>query len=48
MAMSVRLFGLSSWSILAPEALVGVASVGVLYATLRRSLLGWRNSPGQT
>jgi 4-amino-4-deoxy-L-arabinose transferase-like glycosyltransferase len=36
MAMSVRLFGLSSWSILVPEALAGVAAVGVLYATVRR------------
>ena len=41
-ALSVRLFGLSSWSILVPEALLGVASVGVLYATVRRSLLRWR------
>lgn len=45
-ALSVRLFGLTSWSILVPEALLGVASVGVLYATLRRSLLGWRPSSG--
>src|SRR5690348_7654717 len=36
MALSVRVFGLSSWSILVPEALAGVASVGVLYATVRR------------
>jgi len=36
MALSVRLFGLSSWSILVPEALAGVAAVGVLYATVRR------------
>ncbi len=48
MALSVRLFGLSSWSILAPEALLGVASVGVLYVTLRRSLLAWRGDPGST
>ena len=48
MALSVRLFGLSSWSILVPEALLGVASVGVLYATVRRSLLSWRNAPGST
>jgi 4-amino-4-deoxy-L-arabinose transferase-like glycosyltransferase len=48
MALSVRLFGLSSWSILAPEALLGVASVGVLYAGVRRSLLGWRGGLGQT
>ena len=38
MALSVRIFGLSSWSILVPEALLGVASVGVLYATVRRVL----------
>jgi 4-amino-4-deoxy-L-arabinose transferase-like glycosyltransferase len=36
MALSVRLFGLSSWSILVPEALCGVAAVGVLCATVRR------------
>ncbi|GCD44263.1 glycosyl transferase [Streptomyces paromomycinus] len=36
MALSVRLFGLSSWSILVPEALMGVATVGVLYAAVRR------------
>ncbi len=36
MDASVRLFGLSSWSILVPEALMGVAAVGVLYATVRR------------
>jgi 4-amino-4-deoxy-L-arabinose transferase-like glycosyltransferase len=37
MALSVRIFGLSSWSILVPEALMGVASVGLLYATVRRT-----------
>ena len=36
MALSVRLFGLSSWSILVPEALMGVATVGVLYLAVRR------------
>ncbi|MET7968968.1 glycosyltransferase family 39 protein [Micromonospora sp. NPDC005305] len=36
MALSVRLFGLSSWSILVPQALLGVASVGVLHAAVRR------------
>jgi 4-amino-4-deoxy-L-arabinose transferase-like glycosyltransferase len=35
-ALSVRLFGLSSWSVLAPQALMGVATVGLLYATVRR------------
>jgi 4-amino-4-deoxy-L-arabinose transferase-like glycosyltransferase len=36
MALSIKIFGLSSFSILLPEALMGVASVAVLYATLRR------------
>lgn len=36
MAMSVRLFGLSSWSILVPQALMGVATVGLLHATVKR------------
>jgi 4-amino-4-deoxy-L-arabinose transferase-like glycosyltransferase len=36
MSLSVRLFGLSSWSILVPEALMGVATVALLYATVRR------------
>ncbi|MFG3602984.1 ArnT family glycosyltransferase [Micromonospora chersina] len=36
MALSVRVFGLSSWSVLVPQALLGVASVGVLYAAVRR------------
>ena len=48
MALSVRLFGLNSWSILVPEALLGVASVGVVYATVRRTLRGWRPAAGQT
>jgi 4-amino-4-deoxy-L-arabinose transferase-like glycosyltransferase len=36
MSLSVRLFGLNPWAILAPQALAGVACVGVLYATVRR------------
>ena len=40
MALSVRLFGLSSWSILMPQALLGVASAWILYGTVRRSLAG--------
>lgn len=36
MALSVRLFGLSSWSILVPQAVMGVASVALLHATVRR------------
>lgn len=37
MALSVRLFGLSSWSLLVPQAVMGVASVGVLHGTVRRT-----------
>ncbi len=36
MATSVRLFGLNSWSILVPQALMGVASVWVLYLAVSR------------
>ncbi|MGV8965002.1 MAG: ArnT family glycosyltransferase [Cellulomonas sp.] len=41
MALSVRIFGLSSWSILVPQALLGVATVGVVYASVRR----WFSAP---
>ena len=37
MGLSVRIFGLSSWSILVPQALEGVAAVALLYATVRRT-----------
>ncbi|HEY8913467.1 glycosyltransferase family 39 protein [Lacisediminihabitans sp.] len=36
MALSARLFGLSSFSILLPEAIMGVVTVGLVYATVRR------------
>ncbi len=36
MGISARLFGVNAWSILVPQALEGVAAVGVLYATVRR------------
>jgi 4-amino-4-deoxy-L-arabinose transferase-like glycosyltransferase len=36
MDLSARLFGVNSWSILVPNALEGVATVGVLYLTVRR------------
>ena len=36
MELSARVFGLNSWSLLIPQALEGVATVGVLYATVRR------------
>jgi 4-amino-4-deoxy-L-arabinose transferase-like glycosyltransferase len=37
MELSARAFGLSSFSILLPEALMGVATVAVVYLTVRRS-----------
>ncbi|MES5819076.1 glycosyltransferase family 39 protein [Streptomyces sp. RG80] len=36
MALSVRIFGLSSWAILMPEVLMGIGSVAVVYASVRR------------
>ncbi|MFD4947509.1 ArnT family glycosyltransferase [Streptomyces sp. NPDC058239] len=36
MALSVRIFGLSSWAVLVPQVLMGVATAGVLYAAVRR------------
>ena len=36
MDLSARIFGLNYWSVLVPQALEGVACVGVLYATVRR------------
>ena len=35
----VRMFGLSSWSILLPQALMGVGTVGLVYLTTRRLLV---------
>ncbi len=37
MGLSVRIFGLSAWSILLPEALIGVGTVAVLFLTVKRS-----------
>jgi 4-amino-4-deoxy-L-arabinose transferase-like glycosyltransferase len=37
MALSGKLFGFSYWSMLVPQALMGVASVGLLYAAVRRT-----------
>ncbi|MGW2341995.1 ArnT family glycosyltransferase [Streptomyces sp. NPDC001661] len=36
MGLSVRLFGLNSWAILAPQVLMAVATAGVLYGAVRR------------
>ena len=38
MGLSVRLFGLNPWSILVPEALMGVLTAWLVYATVRRTL----------
>ncbi|WP_018547519.1 ArnT family glycosyltransferase [Streptomyces sp. LaPpAH-108] len=36
MELSVRIFGLNSWAILTPEVLMGVGTVAVVYAAVRR------------
>ncbi|BCY07870.1 glycosyltransferase family 39 protein [Actinoplanes sp. L3-i22] len=36
MGLSARIFGVNSWSILAPQALMGVASVWLLYLAVKR------------
>ena len=36
MELSGRIFGFNSWSMLAPQALEGVATVGLVYLTVRR------------
>ncbi|MEU6133513.1 glycosyltransferase family 39 protein [Nocardioides sp. NPDC047086] len=36
MGLSVRLFGLSSWSILVPQALMGVATVGLVHGLVKK------------
>ncbi len=36
MDVSVRIFGLSPWSVLVPQAIEGVAAVALLYAAVRR------------
>lgn len=48
MDLSARVFGFSPWSMLVPQALMGVAAVGLLYASVRRAagpgaalLAGW-------
>jgi len=37
MTLSVRMFGMSSWSILVPQALLGVATVALVQRTVRRT-----------
>lgn len=36
MALAARVFGVNSWSVLVPQALMGVATVAVVYAAVRR------------
>ncbi|MFF7385765.1 glycosyltransferase family 39 protein [Streptomyces griseoluteus] len=36
MELSVRIFGLNSWAVLVPQVLMGVGSVAVVYAAVRR------------
>jgi 4-amino-4-deoxy-L-arabinose transferase-like glycosyltransferase len=36
MGLSARIFGVNAWSLLVPQALMGVGSVWLLYATVRR------------
>ncbi|GAA2116076.1 glycosyltransferase family 39 protein [Actinomadura alba] len=48
MALAARMFGFGPWSVLAPQALMGVATVGVLYATVRRTLVASLGPRGAT
>ncbi len=41
MELSGRVFGFSSWSLLAPQAIEGIAAVALLYTTVRR----WFSTP---
>ncbi|MGP3914161.1 ArnT family glycosyltransferase [Nonomuraea sp. 10N515B] len=41
MVLSVRLFGLNSWAMLVPQALLGVGTVAVVYASVRRLFSPW-------
>jgi len=36
MELSARVFGVNAWSVLVPQALEGVAAVGILFATVKR------------
>jgi 4-amino-4-deoxy-L-arabinose transferase-like glycosyltransferase len=36
MELTARIFGVNYWSLLVPQALAGIATVGVLYTTVRR------------
>ncbi|MFI9555805.1 glycosyltransferase family 39 protein [Nonomuraea endophytica] len=38
MALSARIFGFSTWSMLVPQALAGVAAIAVVYSAVRRNM----------
>lgn len=40
MALSARVFGVNAWSLLVPQALMGVGTVAVVHAAVRRALVG--------
>jgi 4-amino-4-deoxy-L-arabinose transferase-like glycosyltransferase len=40
MGLSARIFGFGTWSMLLPQALAGVAAVGVIHSAVRRALPG--------
>ncbi|NUP02235.1 MAG: glycosyl transferase [Nonomuraea sp.] len=41
MVLSVRIFGLNTWALLVPQALMGVGTVALVYATVRRLFPAW-------
>ncbi|GGV01454.1 glycosyl transferase [Actinomadura cremea] len=41
MALTARVFGVNAWSVLVPQALMGVATVGTLYAAVHRRFPAW-------
>lgn len=41
MALAARVFGVNTWSVLVPQALMGVATVAVLHAAVRRRFPAW-------
>ncbi|MES9543532.1 glycosyltransferase family 39 protein [Actinomadura sp. NPDC000600] len=41
MALAARAFGVNTWSILVPQALMGVATVATLHAAVRRRFPAW-------
>ncbi|MGO3327740.1 ArnT family glycosyltransferase [Gordonia sp. (in: high G+C Gram-positive bacteria)] len=36
--LSIRMFGMNSWAVLLPQALMGVAAVALVYAAMRRTI----------